>query len=251
LKATFGIGRIIAVKKVLLILVLIVFSVTISYSEEKMRLAPAPVSNPTFTSVPTSLETIKNEIYGNTKASITPEPTIAEHLPWYEKEDDTNLPEGQVKPMGIDEKSSNFLTRLLNMTTSLIIVCLLIYVVLKLFYAKGSGILPQPKKNLSVLEQIQLQPQKTIFLSLVKIGGKVLLLGVTEKEISVLREFEKEEFISVTKTVQEESPSPFNQKLTGIMEQRKTTGILSRIFQIFGLNGLASVFSQNDNLNRK
>jgi len=163
----------------------------------------------------------------------------------YDSDDPNKTYPEKTKESVVTSQSTGFLARILNMITSLGIVCLLVYVVLKLLYAKGAGIIPQPKKNLFVIEQVQLQPQKTLFLSLVKVGTKVLLVGATEKEITLLKEFEPEAFtLPDTNASPEENKSAFKEEFGNIMNRRQT-GILSRIFQTFGLYGLASVFTRD------
>ncbi len=166
----------------------------------------------------------------------------------YDSEEPNKAYQDRTKETVDTSQSTGFLTKILNIITSLGIVCLLVYVVLKLLYAKGAGIIPQPKKNLFVMEQIQLQPQKTLFLSLVKVGTRVLLVGATEKEITLLREFEPEAFtVADTNASPEESKSAFKEEFSNIMNNnnRGQAGILSRIFQTFGLYGLASVFTRD------
>jgi len=166
----------------------------------------------------------------------------------YDSDEPNKIDQEKTKESSDTSQPAGFLTKILNMITSLGIVCLLVYVVLKLLYAKGAGIIPQPKKNLFVMEQIQLQPQKTMFLPLVKAGSRVLLVGATEKEITLLKEFEPEAFAvpADTGNTSEENKSAFKEEFSNIMNNnRGQAGILSRIFQTFGLYGLASVFTRH------
>jgi len=163
----------------------------------------------------------------------------------YDSDEPNKAYHEKTKESVVTSQSTGFLARILNMITSLGIVCLLVYVVLKLLYAKGAGIIPQPKKNLFVIEQVQLQPQKTLFLSLIKVGTRVLLVGATEKEITLLKEFEPEAFtLPDTNASPEENKSAFKEEF-GNITNRGQTGILSKIFQTFGLYGIASVFTRD------
>jgi len=235
----------------LLILLMFLFSPDISYTAE---MTPASSGTP-------SLSSSAKELYSPDKSAdgkSTPVPEITSLTPSEElkldydsEENNTTSPE-KTKESTDTNQSAGWLTKILNMVTSLGIVCLLVYVVLKLIYAKGAGIIPQPRKNLLVMEQIHLQPQKTLILSLVKVGTRVLLIGATEKEITLLKEFEPDVFPVTSKnTSSEENNSAFKEEFSNIMDNRKKqTGILSRIFQTFGFYGMASLFNQ-DNLNKK
>ncbi len=181
------------------------------------------------------------------KSTPVPEitPSLEELNLNYDSDEPNKAYHETTKESVVTSQSTGFLARILNMITSLGIVCLLVYVVLKLLYAKGAGIIPQPKKNLFVIEQVQLQPQKTLFLSLIKVGTRVLLVGATEKEITLLKEFEPEAFtLPDINASPEENKSAFKEEF-GNITNRGQAGILSKIFQTFGLYGIASVFTRD------
>ncbi len=262
-------------KKNILISICVFFLVLwlqITGSGEEMNLSETPVPEETVSQEvynadeetvisPTAIsdkDKVSEEDYNLDE--VVPLSTPAERKDFFEREhtggSEENTPdESETDYRG--SKSTSFVKNVLNTVTSLVFVCLLVYVVLKLFYAKGAGIVPQARKNIIVVEQVQLQPQKTLILSLIKVGSKVLLIGATEKEISTLREFELNEFPSIEKKFPESKKTPdFKDKLDANLEPAEVSlqnpGFLARFFQFFGLSGIASLFSNGQhNINEK
>ena len=252
---------------IICVFLLILFIGTISSGEENMTLAPVEESvNKTSQESYDIEETISvtaedredgeeiaeketkevsEEIYD--VENISPAPT-SKPLIWNDNDEGR---EAELENSGTEEESgktgTNWVKQILNTVTSLIVVCLLVYIVLKLFYAKGAGIVPQPRKNLVVVEQVQLQPQKTMILSLVKAGEKLILIGATEKEISNLREFELQDFPAIAKKYsKKKKEADFNEDLESALneaaEEIEEPGFLAKFFEFFGLSGLASFF---------
>jgi flagellar biogenesis protein FliO len=147
----------------------------------------------------------------------------------------------------IGSNPPGILKRLLDMVTSLIVVCILAYGVLKLLYSKSGTIIPQiTRKKISVIEQVNLQSQKTLMLSLVKVGEKILLLGITEKEINLLREFNQEEL-----TGKLENDETINEQFNTEQKSVSHTGPMAFLLNIFGFLGLSRYFGFEQNISRK
>jgi len=87
----------------------------------------------------------------------------------------------------------NFILLLLKTVGSLIVITLLIYLVIlyfKKFYMGKRG-LSVNSSSMKIIGTLFLAPKKTIYL--VKIGKKVVVLGVTESNINYLSELNDEE----------------------------------------------------------
>jgi len=195
---------------------------------------------PQMTPAPVETKKAEYEKTDKVKEVSTPLPTSVPLNFNYDEPTATNTPASSGITDISNSNPSGILKRLLDMVTSLVVVCLLAYAVLKLLYSKGGTIIsPITKKNMSVIEQINLQSQKTLMLSLVKVGEKVLLLGITEKEINLLKEFDKEEFKS--KIENNENTGEYVDNSQSFVP----TGPMAFILNIPGLLGLGKYFGSH------
>lgn len=89
---------------------------------------------------------------------------------------------------------------------ALSIISLAIFLVIKLFIKTPKNIINEDQKNIiNLLGSIPLAPNR--YLQLVEVAQKVLLLGITENNISILTEIKDKEQIDLIKTYQSKALS--------------------------------------------
>jgi len=113
----------------------------------------------------------------------------------------------------------NFAFLLLKTVGSLVIIFVLIFIVVyyfKKFYLgkKGSNL---NSGSMDIVGTLYLAPKKTI--SLVKIGKRVVVLGLTENNISYLSEISLEEFEEMRQDESADTQGLFAQQFNGILNK--------------------------------
>ncbi|NLW16909.1 MAG: flagellar biosynthetic protein FliO [Firmicutes bacterium] len=101
------------------------------------------------------------------------------------------------------ESGDNIAWQLLKLLLIFGIVVYLAIFVTRLWVQRGAGIATGPKQHLRLIEHLPLGAGKG--LCLVKVMDQVLLLSVTDKAITVLREFPMSPELEVTPTAQNPS----------------------------------------------
>jgi|GEM_PF-3809071 len=84
---------------------------------------------------------------------------------------------------------------------SLIGVCVLAYFVLHFLYTPARRYLRFGSKNIEIWDRVNLIPQKALFLSLVKVGKRLFLLGISEQRVNLLYEFSEKEIEEMSKVM--------------------------------------------------
>ncbi|MCL5036817.1 MAG: flagellar biosynthetic protein FliO [Chloroflexi bacterium] len=137
---------------------------------------------------------------GTSSAPVSAGAVTGEKAPPAGNTDEERLDE--IEPVG---GTSNFMGVLGKAAFGLVIVCVFALLVLYFFYGKRShGIGPVGKnRSIRLLEKLDMPPNKSLYL--VEVLGRYLLLGVTEKDITVLEEIPPE---SVPEEVKEKIVAP-------------------------------------------
>jgi flagellar biogenesis protein FliO len=99
---------------------------------------------------------------------------------------------------------------ILRMIFALGIVCMVLYILIKLL--KRSGVarkaLPFNNSGIKLLTSQMIAPQK--YISLVDIGGEILALGVSEAQITFLTKIENKAFLEKMNDLHSSKPEPFS-----------------------------------------